>query len=140
MLAGSPFGLRVLAAAPYAPACELACEERRSEPMRREGEGDAVALYKAGEGALKVNVCGVGEEVGVKAALLMVEEALDGWRGLCIGFVGQEEGFWEGGEAVEGRMAICEVKRGGRGPGGAVGEERGEERVRAGYEEDCVGE
>ena len=31
VLAGSPFALRVLAAAPYAPACELACEAARCE-------------------------------------------------------------------------------------------------------------
>ena len=31
VLAGSPFSLRVLAAAPYAPACELACEAARYE-------------------------------------------------------------------------------------------------------------
>ena len=47
VLAGSPFALRVLAAAPYAPACELACEERRTEPMRREGEGEALHTSEA---------------------------------------------------------------------------------------------
>ena len=31
VLAGSPFSLRVLAAPPYAPACELACEAARRE-------------------------------------------------------------------------------------------------------------
>ena len=98
-----------------------------------------MALDEAGEGALKVDVCGAGEELGVEAALFMVEEALDRWRGFRVGLISQEQGFWEGGEAVEGRMAICKVKRGGRGPGGAVGKERGKERVRAGDEEDCVG-
>ena len=48
VLAGSPFALRVLAAAPYAQACELACEGRSTEQARRrEGEGEALHTPKA---------------------------------------------------------------------------------------------